>query len=364
MKRTLFFLMCVSLIPTAFADVNVPDGNAQLTQAAKDSNLSAVKTEQKEDKFPLHTAASDGDMEKVKKLISEGYNVNIQDDANWTPLHRAAYFGHKETAKLLIDNGADVNVKTNIGVIPIMMAVMHNHNDTAEMLIANGVEKTIYVAAAQGDVEGVKAFLKKDPNLINAPASNDGWSAMHWAAYMDHPDVIKVLTENGADANIRGEGKFNKVPPLFWAVRRGNINSAKLLIENGADVKIKMENGSSLLHSPPATLEVAQLLIDRGADVNAEADGGTTPLHCITDPDTAHWLLFRKDGGTIKTLKADFEKYRGAAEKITAEIAELLIAKGADVNAKDEKGNTPLSLAKMGKNKAMIELLEKAGAKE
>ncbi len=362
MEQILFSIMCISLMSVGLVKADVSDSNAQLIQAAKDSNLSAVKNEQKEDKFPLHTAASDGDIEKVKKLIVEGYNVNTIDDANWTPLHRAAYFGHKEIAKFLIDNGADVDVKTNIGVLPIMMAVMHNHNDTAEMLIANGVEKTIYVAAAQGDVEGVKALLKKDPNLINAVASNDGWSAMHWAAYMNHPDVIKVLIENGTNVNIR-EQKLNEATPLFWAVYRGNINAAKLLIENGADVKFKMKNGGSLLHNS-RTLEAAQLLVANGADVNAKDDNGMTPLHYIADPRGIQGLLFHKNGVNARTLKADFEKHRGAAEKITAEIAELLIKNGADINAKDEKGHTPLSLAKAAKNKALIELLEKAGAKE
>jgi ankyrin repeat protein len=96
-----------------------------------------------------------------------------------------------------------------------------------------------------------------------------------------------------------------------------------------------------------------------------------TPLHSIADKGGLNWVqkvlseaLFWKNGGTVNTWKTNFEKYRDAAEKVTAEIAELLITKGADVNAKDEKGNTPLSLAKAAKNKTLIELLEKAGAKE
>ena len=182
--------------PAGLAQKNAPEKSAQLIQAAKDSNLPAVQTENKEDKFPLSNAANQGNIEKVKELIAKRYNVNTQDDVNWTPLHRALFMGHKEIVKLLIANGANVNAKNNIGVIPIMLAVMRDYNDIVELLIKNGAQKTIYVAAAQGDVESVKAFLKKDPNLINAPASNDGWSALHWAAYMNRLDVIKVLIEN------------------------------------------------------------------------------------------------------------------------------------------------------------------------
>lgn len=367
MRRNLFFLMCISLMmPAAFADVNAPDKNAQLSKAVKDGNLPAVQTKQKEkeDEFPLNDAAAIGNIEKVKELIAKGYNVNTRDKDNWTPLHRAILAGHKEIAEFLIANGADVNAKNNIGAIPIMLAAIRDYNDIVEILIKNGAEKTIYVAAAQGDIESVKTMLKKDPNLASALAANDGWSALHWAAYMDRPDVIKLLIENGADVNIR-DG-INNVTPLFWAVRKGRLDAAKLLIDKGADVKIKMKEGQTLLHTP-GTLETARLLIDNGADVNAKDDNGISPLHSIATKENLNAVqrvIVDKNGWrTYSTFKTEFEKQRDAAEKVTAEIAELLITKGADVNAK-AKGNTPLSLAKAAKNKALIELLEKAGAKE
>jgi ankyrin repeat protein len=364
MKRIVFSIMCIALIQAAFADINVPPKNAQLVRAAKDSNLPSVQTEQKEDKFQLSDAANKGDIEKVRELIAKGYNVNTRDEANWTPLHRAIFMGHKEIAKLLIANGADVNAKNNIGVIPIMLAVIRDYNDIVELLIKNGAQKTIYVAAAQGDIESAKTFLKKDPNLVNALASNDGWSALHWAAYMNRLDVIKLLIENGVDVNIRD--RINDVTPLYWAVHKGHLDAAKLLIAKGADVKIKFKNGGTILHGP-GTLETAKLLIDNRADVNAKDDHGTTPLHSIADKgglNAVQRVLFDKNGGTVDTYKTDFEKYRDAAEKVTAEIAELLIKNGADINAKDEKGNTPLSLAKAAKNKALIELLGKYNAKD
>ena len=166
MKQVIFFIVCVSLIPAAFADVNTPNANAQLLQAAKDSNLPTVKTEKKEDKFPLSDAINHDNTEKVKELIAKGYNVNTREDANWTPLMWAARAGNKEIVELLIAKGADVNAKNSIGITPIMQAVIFNHNDIAEILIKNGAQRTIYIAAAQGDVERVKAFLKMT-NMIS-----------------------------------------------------------------------------------------------------------------------------------------------------------------------------------------------------
>jgi ankyrin repeat protein len=322
--------------------------------------LAAEQT--KNDKFPLHTAVFKGDIEKVKELIAKGYNVNTRDEGDSIALHYAVHIGHKEIAELLIASGADINAKNKNGGIPIMLAALSNRNDIVEMLIAKGAEKTIYVAAAQGDVEAVKALLKKDPNLVNAPASNDGMSALHWAAFMDRLDVVKALIENGANVNICSTPY--DVTPLFWAVRKDHLDAAKLLIEKGADVKIKMKNGGTILHSP-GTFETAKLLIDNGADVNAKDNNGITPLHSIANKgnlSAVQRVLFDKSGGTAATWNTDFEKHRDAAEKVTVEIAELLIKNGADINAKDEKGDTPLSSAKAAKNKALVEFLEKYNA--
>ena len=75
--------------------------------------------------------------------------------------------------------------------------------------------------------------------------------------------------------------------------------------------------------------EIAELLIDKGADVNAKTESGRNPLH-------------------------------SAAMEGHKEIAELLITKGADVNAKDEDGRTPLDLANKTET---ADLLRKHGGK-
>jgi cytohesin len=99
-------------------------------------------------------------------------------------------------------------------------------------------------------------------------------------------------------------------------------------------VDAKSTDGSIPLHGAAfwGLKEVAELLIAKGADVNVKDYKGVTPLH-----DAALW-----------------------GHK---EIAELLLANGADVDAKDEDGDTPLDVAILRNDKETADLLRKHGGK-
>jgi ankyrin repeat protein len=119
----------------------------------------------------------------------------------------------------------------------------------------------------------------------------------------------------------------------------GDIEVVKEFLAAGADVNEdvwveypgwdeRMKMTPLLLAAGNGHKEIAELLIAKGADVNGKDSYGRTPLH----------------------------------EETTKEIAELLIAEGADVNAKDVWGMTPLFDATVGGSKEIAELLITAGA--
>ena len=83
MKRILFSLMCISLIPAAFTKVDTPDKRCSIIQAARDGDLPAVQT-----------------------LLAEGADINAEDSNGGTALMRASYKGHTEIVKLLLEKGA------------------------------------------------------------------------------------------------------------------------------------------------------------------------------------------------------------------------------------------------------------------
>jgi len=122
---------------------------------------------------------------------------------------------------------------------------------------------------------------------------------------------------------------------IHEAFKAGNIEAVKQHLAAGTDVNAKGPNaGLTPLHRAAyyGLKEIVELLLDKGADVNAKEEVGWTPLHY-------------------------------AAAMSHKAIAELLLDKGADVNAKDDGGDTPLDVAMLGNDKETAELIRKHGGK-
>ena len=157
---------------------------------------------------------------------------------------------------------------------------------------------SIHDAAAAGDIDAVKQHIAAgadvNENVLSTP--------LHAAALNGHKEIAELLIAKGADVDAKdalgNTPLYNTIS--FNAALDGYKEIAELLIQNSADVNAQDKNGNTPLHEAATSglKEVVELLIANGADVNAKKKFGRTPLH-------------------------------GAATK---GIAELLIAKGADVD--------------------------------
>ena len=155
--------------------------------------------------------------------------------------------------------------------------------------------------------------------------------------------TIAVVLLVGCATTQSPEPPTAKAPDIsiYEAAREGNIEAVKQHIAAGTDVNAKDDALEwTPLHIAPlgSHKEVAELLIAKGADVNAKKDDGETPLH------DAFFFSHKK-------------------------IVELLIAKGADVNAKDKDDETPLDeciisiLGLPGGHSEIADLLRKHGGR-
>ncbi|MEM3964298.1 MAG: ankyrin repeat domain-containing protein [Thermofilaceae archaeon] len=90
----------------------------------------------------LHEAVREGDLQRVKKLLEQGANVNARSRVGWTPLHWAAEKGYLEVARLLVEKGANVNARDNDGRTPLHYAALYGYLDVVRFLLEAGANPT------------------------------------------------------------------------------------------------------------------------------------------------------------------------------------------------------------------------------
>lgn len=219
---------------------------------------------------------------------------------------------------------------------------------------------------------------------------------------------VVQLVDSGADPNKRS----SYIGPLHEAARIGSVEITTILIKGGADVELSGFGGVRPLHSAALAghAKVVSVLLANGAKVDSPDNTGRTPLLSFMSgnvADVSTLIALLESGadpnlldGPVPYHPLDYAAINGRAEmadlliafgadmnardnlfgetplhyaianckfavKGQLEVVELLIKRGADVNAKDAKGLTPLDYAKLyAPNAGLLQLLlVQAGAK-
>jgi len=191
----------------------------------------------------------------------------------------------------------------------------------------------IHDAARKGDANKIKALLQADPKLV-ADRDKNGDTPLHVACLHGQLAAAQVLIDAGADVNAKNNyGAFTPADLGKVFASNNHLDPVTLLSVHGIDTR-DMKNGYTPLDLSlfaSQHKELMQLLIAKGADVNAQASSGATPLF---------FAVLRDQRDDVK----------------------FLVDKGANVNLPDAYGDTILDAALQLQYGSMIQFLVDHGA--
>jgi ankyrin repeat protein len=289
----------------------------------------------------------------LQNIANRRAGQNILSLGNWTPLMYAARENALDSGNALVKAGANLNLVDPDGANALVIAIINAHYEFAAMLLDAGADPNIV------DTEAGMGALYAAVDMHRL-AVGHGRPNPKPVGLMSAVDLVKKLLEKGADPNRRlkkailqrhhtaGDATLAEgATPFLRASKSGDIEMMRALVAGGADAKLTMPNGSNALMyaaglgwrngSPAApsydqgtdeeAVEALRFLLGLDFDINGTNDAGDTALHAAISG-------------------------RGS-EAIIA----FLVAQGANPEAKNKRGQTPLSLATAKGNDAITSLV-------
>lgn len=244
----------------------------------------------------LFSAADRNCLTLATQLLDYGASVDARDRFGARPLSHAARSGHLEMVDLLLARGAPIDARNLAGATALYFAAEGGHLPVVQRLIERGADVKL--------------------------TGHSGVSPVAAAAYAGSDAIVEALLAHGADERVPDEtGK----PPIVYAAARAQLDIVKRLLARNIDINARYANDLTLLmwasgadeKVPEAeAIKVVAYLLDGGAHIDDRDARGRTAL------------MIAAEGGR-------------------AEIAALLLARGADPSLKDKAGKRAADLTSL-----------------
>jgi ankyrin repeat protein len=409
------------------ADVNAadPDGTTPLQWAVRSDDAETVqmllrgganpRATNRYGVTPVSLAAANGNAAILEILLKAGANPAAAAPGGETILMIAARTGNPEALRLLLSRGVDVNAReAAYGESALMWAAAGNHGQAVQLLIARGAD----VNARSAELKYPQDRFGLEGVLTILP--HGSWTALMYAAREGSLDAARALAEAGAELNLTDP---DGTTALVLAIINGHFDTAALLLDKGADPNIADTAGMAALYAavdmntlgevygrPPrpwhdklSALDLIGILLRHSANPNAQlkapalqrahtpgestlAEGSTPLMRAAKNGDAPAMRLLLEHGAdpsiaqknhtTALMLAAGLGHGQGvfakdyATDREMLEGAKVLVARGVDVNAVNDNGQTAMHFAVrvsddivryLAANRAALDIKDKQG---
>ncbi|XP_022667541.1 ankyrin-2-like isoform X4 [Varroa destructor] len=277
-------------------------------------------------------AARAGNLEKVLEYLKGSIDINTSNANGLNALHLASKEGHVPVVKELLHRGAEVNAATKKG-------------NTA-----------LHIASLAGQTDVVRLLVEKGAN-VNAQSQN-GFTPLYMAAQENHDAVVRLLLANNASQSLATEDGFT---PLAVALQQGHDKVVAVLLENDAKGKVRLP-ALHIAAKKDDTKAAALLLQTHEHNPDVTSKSGFTPLHIAAHYGNANIaaLLLEKGADVNFPAKHQITPLHVAAKWGKANMVKLLLEEGAKLDASTRDGLTPLHCAaRSGHDQVVDQLIEK-----
>lgn len=302
----------------------------------------------------LFHAVHNNDLAKMEAALKSGANPNGSYGHDSYIQH---FISHNDYPgfKLLLSHGAHIKKMPAQRLSPLETALIYFNEAIVTDLLEAGADpnqttyddRPLLQCCVQHCPAKATALLLACGARVHSFHATTGYTALHQAALSAKAETVELLLKAGADPNYSPNADArHRISALTCACHGGDEECARLLLGAGAD-----PNGSGNEPDPPLfalfrsvnfKLSIAKMLLEAGADLDARNHLGLTPL-------------------AAAIVSNPFEIVDGSQQSSAGLLLNLLIDSGADPEMPDNSGNTPLHNAVYYGNIDAIRILMRKG---
>ena len=339
----------------------------------------------------LHLCAAVNDYSSIEYFLFKGADSEIKNKEGNTALHLAIENDAYSAAKILAAVGSNLFARNGKGETALDMALEKDaryydvfiNEDAAKLRYNNGKTLVHYFVQSK-NIRGVNACIKA--GLPISVKDDDGISPLD-LAFEDINDptsveIAAILIQGNAEPIETDFSYFQDAvasrnlnlrlddgqTPLHLCAIMGHNAIASYLLENNANTAVQDSSGATPLHEAIryGHLDIAKMLLDAGANINAKDNLGKTPIMLIIPQNKINetyslLIRYRADLNQADTY-GDTVLHTATMLRAGSQVIRTLTTNGADINARNKEGVTPLTIAIQSEDIQTIKYLTANGA--